>query len=453
MKAGERYEVEIISFDHEGKGICRIDGYTVFVENAVAADRLVIELTKCNKSYGFGRIVKLLTTSAYRHKPECPHYKKCGACQFMHIEYPFQLSMKKQIVIDALTRIGGFSNVSVNEVIGAIQPFRYRNKSQFPVSCYKGKTVIGFYEKNSHNAVDMDDCLVSNEATSSILSLIRRFMEEKKITAYDESTHTGLVRHVFIRNSGDRGQIMVVIVINGTTLPGLDKLIQTLKKQITNLQSVYLNLNQEKTNLILGSENRLVYGTESIADTVLGKSFSISPESFYQINCAQTQILYQKALAFADIKKTDTVFDLYCGIGTISLCAAELAKKVIGVEYVEKAVLDAEKNARLNDITNVDFYAGAAEMIVPELVSQGVRADKVILDPPRKGAQPEVLDAIVQAKPEKIVYVSCNPSTLARDLKHLSESGYYLCEVQPVDMFPQTSHVETVVLMSRVEGK
>ena len=451
MKSGERYEIEITAFDHEGRGICRINGYTVFVENAVMGDQLLIELTKCNKNYGFGKIIQILTPSVHRGKPNCLHYQKCGACQFMHIEYSFQLAMKKRIVADALSRIGGFSHIAVNDVIGTKEVFRYRNKSQFPVINQNGRTKIGYYERNSHKAVNMTDCLVSNEAVSALLSIIRRFMDEKKIAAYDEAAHTGFIRHVFVRNSSEGRQIMAVIVINGTALPHQEELVQALIRQIPNLKSIYLNINQSQTNLILGPKSILIYGNETITDTILGKKFSISPESFYQVNCEQTQVLYQTAIDMADIRSSDTVFDLYCGIGTISLCAAGLAKEVIGVEYVNKAVLDAEKNAEINSIPNVRFYAGAAEQIVPELVSKGVRADKVILDPPRKGAQPEVLEAIANAQPEQIVYVSCNPATLARDLKLLCERGFKLCEVQPVDMFPQTNHVETVVLLSKGE--
>ncbi len=451
MKTGEQYRVEITAFDHEGRGICRIEGYTVFVENGVLGDQLVIELTKCNKTFGLGKIVTIIMPSPHRRNPECPYEKNCGACQLMHIDYSQQLAMKRQIVSDALCRIGGFSQVTVHDAIGAEQVFHYRNKSQFPVSSQKGKVEIGFFSKKSHYVVDLHDCLISNEAVSSLLSFIRAFMEEKKIKAYDEAAHTGLLRHIIVRNTTKGKQIMLILVINGTALPYSDELVAALKERFSNLQSVYLNFNTKKTNLILGSQSQLIYGTETITDSILGKNFSISPESFYQINWDQTQILYQKALELADIQKNEIVFDVYCGIGTISLCAADFAKEVIGIEYVKEAVLDAQKNAELNGITNVQFLAGEAEKILPNLVRSGKKADKIILDPPRKGAQPEVLEAILKANPKRIVYVSCNPSTLARDLKILCGFNYRLCEVQPVDMFPHTNHVETVVLLSKGE--
>jgi len=452
MKKGDHFTVTITSSDSEGRGICRVDNFAVFVDESVIGDELTIEITKLNKTYGFGKIIDLITPSPHRIKPDCASFKACGACQMMHIDYDFQLSMKQQVVKDALSKIGKFTNVEVQKTIGMKQPYFYRNKSQFPVCAKKDGFVIGFYQKNTHIAIDMKSCLVSSHIAMPIANTIRAFMKENHITAYDEATHTGLVRHVFVRNCADEKEVMVVIVINGKSIPKVDELVKLLTNQFPQVISIYQNMNTKRTNLIMGNENRLLYGKTYLSDTILGKTFHISPVSFYQINHEQTEKIYAEVIALAQIKKTDTVFDLYCGIGTITLCIADYAKQVIGVEYVKEAIENAKENATLNHIENVSFYAGAAEDIVPKLYKESVKADIVVLDPPRKGAEESLLQTILSMKPKRIVYVSCNPSTLARDLKILAEgSEYEIKQVQPFDMFCQTSHVETVVLMSRAK--
>jgi len=450
MKKGNLVNVTITASDSEGRGICRIGNFAVFVDESVIGDELLIELTKLNKTYGFGKIINILTPSPHRKAPNCPSFKACGACQLMHIDYDFQLSMKRQVVKDALSKIGGFSNIEVEKTIGMEKPFFYRNKSQFPVCAKKDGFAIGFYQKNSHIAINMESCDVSSPIAMQIANAIRIFMQTHHLKAYNETTHTGLVRHVFVRNTTDENEVMVVLVINGKSLPQSEELVKLLTERFPQIVSIYQNINTKKTNLIMGYENRLLYGKAYLSDTILGKTFHISPVSFYQINHEQTEKLYAKAISLAQISKNDTVFDLYCGIGTITLCLADYAKQVIGVEYVPEAIENAKENAKLNHIDNVSFYAGAAEEIVPKLAKESVKADIVVLDPPRKGAEASLLQTILDMKPKRIVYVSCNPATLARDCKILAESGEYeIKAVQPFDMFCQTSHVETVVLMER----
>lgn len=362
----------------------------------------------------------------------------------MHLSYEAQKEYKRQLVKDALRRIGGID--AEVDFIGAENPYRYRNKMVFPFS---KSGDWGFYKNRSHEVVTLNDCPLGDELNAAVLNLVRDFCRNNGIAAYDEESHTGVLRRVFTRTSAETGEIMVVISVNADTFKSADGLINELTKLSPRITSVILNINKKRTNLVLGEKNVTLYGKDKLTDSLLGLEYEISPHSFFQINHAQTELLYKKALEYADIKKDSTVFDLYCGIGTISLSAAKLAKKVIGVEIVPDAIENAKKNAAENGIRNAEFYCAAAEDITPKLIADGIIPDTVILDPPRKGSDEKTLGAIVSTTPTRIVYISCNPATLARDLKYLTEKGYETKAVTAFDLFPQTCHVETVTFLTR----
>ena len=366
------------------------------------------------------------------------------------MNYAAQLEFKTELVKDNLKRIGKLENVTVHDAIGMNNPLKYRNKAQYPVGMIKDELAIGFYAKRSHDIIRNDECGIQDENSDRVKSVVQEFILRYGISAYDEVNRTGLVRHVVTRTGFKTGEVMAVIVINGEDLPHQRELVDMLVEKVPGIKSVFLNENTQNTNVILGSRNIKIFGQDTITDYIGKYKFNISPLSFYQVNPFQTEVLYNKALEYAGLTGEETVFDLYCGIGTISLFLSEKAKKVYGVEVVEDAIMDARKNAELNGVENVEFIAGESEKVVPELYRQGVRADVVVVDPPRKGCDKTLLETLVGMQPERIVYVSCNPSTLARDLNYLDECGYRTVEVQPVDMFPFTPHVECVVLMSRL---
>lgn len=450
VKKNEIYDVEITAQGTDGEGIGRVDGFTVFVKNAVEGDKARIKILKVNKSYAFAKIEELIAPSAHRTEPKCKVFGRCGGCNMMHINYQKQLEIKQKRVYDALVRIGGFNDISVEPTIGMKVPYHYRNKTQFPVGTSKdGEIVTGFFAPRSHNICPTDECCVGSEILKSITDTVKKFMKKYKVDAYNEEKHAGIIRHIFVRTSKENG-VMVVIVTNAINLPHDDVLVSMLCENVGGIKSIIQNINTQKTNLILGKNNVTLYGDDKLIDSIGELKFEISPLSFYQVNTTQTEILYKTALDFADIKKDDNVFDLYCGIGTISLFIAGKAKNVFGVEIVPEAIDDAKKNAKLNNIENAHFFCGDAEKIVPELYEAGERADVVMFDPPRKGADETTLSTIIKMAPKRIVYVSCNPETLARDAKFLKDNGRYeIKKVQPVDMFPHTGHVETVVMMCR----
>ena len=447
VKKNEVYELKIESVTSEGMGVGHIDGFCVFVAGTVDGDVVRALVLKVNRGFAYAKVCEFVEKSKYRQIPVCPNASKCGGCQMMHISYEKQLEIKKNIIENALKRIGKI-DVPVCEMIGSENVLRYRNKMIFPVGIDKNyNKICGFYRERSHNIIALDDCYLGNEINSKIIKTVMDFINKYKITVYDEKTHKGIIRRIFTRVAYHTNEIMVVISINAKTLPHFSELANELASVSENVKSVILNFNTKKTNAVLGEQNAVIFGKESIEDCLCGLKYEISPNSFYQVNPVQTQKLYNKALEYAEIGKNDVVMDLYCGIGTISLCAAKMAKKVVGVEIVEQAILDARKNAERNSVNNVTFYASDAAKIVPKLIDDGERPDVVILDPPRKGSDEVTLLAIVSAKPERIVYVSCNPATLARDLKFLEENGYKTRKVCGVDMFSQTMHVETIVLL------
>lgn len=441
------YIVDISGITSEGLGVARIEGFTVFVEGALTAEKAEIKIVKVLKNYAFGKLLRTLKASPYRVDPSCEVVKRCGGCQLQHINYEAQLQYKTRQVKDAIERIGGLKDITVHDTIGMENPWHYRNKAQFPVGI-AGDVVIGFYANRSHEIIDTPHCSIQDKINDNIIQTIKEFIKKYDISVYDENTGKGLIRHIVTRKGFRTGEVMVCIVINGDNLLCDKALVEMLVKNVDNLKSVALNINKKKTNVILGDKNIVIYGEEAIYDYIGDFRFKISPFSFFQVNPVQTEILYSKALEYANLKGDETVIDAYCGIGTISLFLSKMAKKVYGVEIIPQAIENAKENARLNGVENVEFIVGESEIVIPGLYRKGIKADVIIVDPPRKGCDVRLLEVIAQMSPERVVYVSCNPATLARDLKYLSEKGYEVKEVQPVDMFPQTVHVEAIVLMT-----
>lgn len=443
IKKNDIYTLEITDVSSDGNGVGNIGGMAIFVPGTVDGDTISARIVKVQKRYAYARAEEIITRSPKRQTPPCTVFGKCGGCSFMHIKYDHQLEIKRKIINNAVKRIGGISH-EVDEMIGAENPYRYRNKMIFPVGKEQGKIVCGFYRERSHDIIPLTDCLLGNEFNSALIEAVKEYMEKFRIEPYDENAHSGTVRRIFTRVGVNSGEVMAVVSANADSLPHENKLCDMIKKALPNIKSIILNINKSKTNLVLGDANRTLFGCDKISDSLLGAEYEISPHSFYQINHTQTEKLYGKALEYAEIGKGDRVMDIYCGIGTISLSAAGLAAKVVGVEIVPAAVRDAKKNAVANGIENAEFYCADAEELVPKLIDRGEKPNMVILDPPRKGSDEKTLGAIVSANPERIVYVSCNPATLARDLAFLENKGYKLQKLCGVDMFPNTSHVECV---------
>ncbi len=453
LEKNKNYNIEITGMTHEGQGVGRINGLAVFVDGVLEGEQAEIKIIKLNKSYAVGKLINILKTSPDRATPFCGAYKRCGGCSLQHMDYKAQLAFKTKLVRDNLERIGGISGVIVHDTIGMNVPMNYRNKAQFPVAAVNGSVVTGFYAARSHDVIDSEECGIQDVISDRIRKIVGHFITEKGIPAYDEKTGRGLIRHIMTRVGFNTGEVMVVLVINGSSLPYANELVGLLTCDVPGIKSIYLNINTKSTNVILGDKNILLYGSETIADTIGRYRFKISPHSFFQVNPVQTEVLYGKALEYAGLTGTETVFDLYCGTGTISLFLSEKAAKVIGVEVVEAAISDARENAGINGVTNTEFFVGEAERVVPELYGRGIRADVVVLDPPRKGCDESLLQLLADMQPDRIVYVSCNPATLARDLKFLAGHGFSVIEAQPVDMFPWTGHVECVIMMTNSGSK
>ncbi len=454
MKPKDKIRLEITSTAQDGRGIARENGLVVFCKGTLEGETVLAEIYTVHKTYATAGVLEIIKASPDRAEPFCETATLCGGCPLSHVTYPKQLEIKKKTVTDSLTRIGDFdlAEVELSDTCGMETPFRYRNKMVFPVGAEDGMTVGGFYAPRSHDVVPLSDCCAGELAASVALRCITEFMNQNHIMPYDEKTKKGSVRRVFVRTGYHSRELMIVISAATEKLIGHEKLVESLLAQDYagyRLKSIVLNVNKKPNNLVLGEQNRTLWGKDTISDTLMGLTFSISPHSFFQVNPLQTEVLYQKALEFAELGCHTTVLDVYCGIGTISLCAAKTAKHVIGVEIVEKAILDAKENAKENRIENAQFICGAAEDVVPKLILKDCCPDVVILDPPRKGSDEKTLSAILAAKPKRIVYVSCNPATLARDARYLADGGYCLKKVVPVDMFPNTEHVETVALLQQ----
>lgn len=452
LSKNKEYVVDIVDIGQGGVGIGKYEGFTVFVEGGLIQDKVKVRISKSKKNYAVGDIVEILEKSPFRVDRICSDdLKDCGGCQIQELDYNKQLELKTNEVKQVISRIGKLENVEIHETIGMQSPCRYRNKAQFPIQNINGSTAIGFYKKKSHDVIPTDMCVIQHDINDKIIKIIKTYIQAYNVSIYNEMTHTGVLRHLVTKVGFTTNEVMVVLVANGTKLPHLNELASVLQENIPGFKTLVLNINKDKTNVILGKENKVIYGNGKINDYIGDLVFEISPLSFFQVNPVQTEVLYNKALEYAELKENDTVFDIYCGIGSISLFLAQKATKVYGIEIVEDAIKDAKINAKLNNLNNVEFYVGKAEEVVPKMYSEGKTANVVVVDPPRKGCDEKVLDTIVSMKPDRVVYVSCNPSTLARDLAYLDERGYKCVEIQPVDMFPHTMHVECCVLMSRVE--
>lgn len=446
--------LEIEDCGIDGEGIGKADGFTVFVKDAVIGDTVTAKIIKAKKNYGYGRLMEVLKPSPYRVEPKCEFARQCGGCQLQALSYDQQLVFKTNKVKGHLERIGGFTDIPMEPIIGMDELFHYRNKAQFPVGRNKeGKIVTGFYAGRTHNIIENRDCALGVAENKEVLDRVIAHMEKYGIEPYNEATGKGLVRHVLIRYGYFTKEVMVCLILNGNKLPKEEQLVKSLC-EIPGMTSITINVNKKHSNVILGEEIRLLWGQEYITDRIGDISYRISPLSFYQVNPMQTQKLYAKALEYADLHGQETVWDLYCGIGTISLFLAQKAKFVRGVEIVPAAIENAKENAKLNGLENTEFFVGKAEEVLPrEYKKNGVYADVIVVDPPRKGCDETLLETMIEMNPERIVYVSCDSATLARDLKYLCERGYELRKVCPVDQFGMTVHVETVCLLSKLNAK
>jgi 23S rRNA (uracil1939-C5)-methyltransferase len=445
VKKNETVTLTFEDLTHEGNGIAKIDGYPLFVPNALPGEKALVKVVKVNKNFGYGKLLQIEKQSSERVEPPCNVYDKCGGCQLQHMSYDMQLEMKRNQVKNVMRKIAHLDDVSVLPTLGMRDPWRYRNKVQIPVGEKKGELITGFYQKRSHRIIeDMNTCVIQDEVNDRMVEAVRRIAERLGIQAYNEKQHSGVLRHIMVRTGRETNDTMIVVVTRTEKLPQQDKLIKELTETYPHVKSVVHNVNKERTNVILGKEIKVIWGDAYIYDTIGDIRFAISAKSFYQVNPQQTKVLYEKALEYANIGANDVVIDAYCGIGTISLFLARQAKKVYGIEVVPEAIHDAKINAKLNGITNVEFIVGEAEKVMPRWKAQGLQPDVIVVDPPRKGCEIDFLQAMIEMEPKRIVYVSCNPSTLARDLKILDEGGYETKEIQPVDMFPQTNHIECV---------
>ncbi|MFD1416648.1 23S rRNA (uracil(1939)-C(5))-methyltransferase RlmD [Oceanobacillus jeddahense] len=450
VQKNEQLTIMIEDITHEGSGVGKVDGYPLFIPKTLPGEEAVIKVVKVNKNYGFGKLLELTKTSPERVDPTCHVY--CGGCQLQHMSYALQLQMKQNQVHNVMKKIAHLEHVPVHPIIGMEDPSHYRNKIQIPVDEKNGELITGYYQKRSHRILqNQDTCYVHSHAMNEVLPFVRHLMNKHGVQAYDEKTHRGELRHIMIRTGHFTGEMMVVLVTRTAKLPGKERMIEELREKFPFIKSIVQNINDQRTNVILGKKTKVLWGASYIHDTIGDLTFAISPKSFYQVNPVQTKVLYDKALEYAAIDENDVVVDAYCGIGTISLFLAQKAKKVYGIEVVPEAIEDAKKNAERNGINNVTFTVGQAEKVMPTWKKEGLDPDVIVVDPPRKGCDQEFLDAMMAMKPKRIVYVSCNPSTLARDLRILEDGGYEAKEVQPVDMFPNTGHVEAVVLLDRIK--
>jgi 23S rRNA (uracil1939-C5)-methyltransferase len=440
----EFIDVMFEDLTHDGAGVAKVDGYPLFVPNGLPGEKAKVKVIKTGKSYGFGRLMELYEKSPYRVEIPSRDRHKYGGCQLEHISYEGQLKYKENHVREVLTRIGKLEEVVVHPILGMKSPWHYRNKAQVPVGEKDGKLIAGFFKPRSHEIVDTDESLIQLPEINEAVQIIKEICSNLGIAAYQEETHKGVLRHIMARYGKQTGELMVVLITRTAELPQKNQLVEEIVARLPKVKSIVHNVNSKRTNVILGEKTTVLWGSEVIYDYIGEVKFAISALSFYQVNPVQTKVLYDKALEYADLSGQETVIDAYCGIGTISLFLAQKAKKVFGVEVVPEAIEDARRNAELNGLTNAEFAAGESEVLIPKWYKEGNAADVLVVDPPRKGCDEALLQTIIEMKPKKVVYVSCNPATLARDLRILEDGGYKTVEVQPVDMFPMTTHVEAV---------
>lgn len=452
IRKNDLIPLEITGYTAEGSGVGRYRDIAVFVPRTAVGDKITARVLKTAKTYAFGKIEELLQPSPARIDSDCVSFEQCGGCVFRHISYEEELHAKQQRVKDALVRIGGFADLNVQPILGAAQPNGYRNKAQLPIGMQNGSVVMGFYATHSHRIVDAETCCLQPAVFEKAAKVVRAWIQQSGIPVYNEQTGKGCFRHLYLRRGEITGELMVCLVMNANGFAGEDDLAKKLRAELPELKSFVLNVNRAQTNVILGKRCRTVWGKDSITDELCGLKFEISPLSFYQVNRTQAQRLYQLAAEYAGLTGKETLLDLYCGTGTIGLSMAHRAAHVIGVEVVEQAIENAHKNAQRNQIENAEFFCGDAADAAKILEQRGVKPDVVVLDPPRKGCTPELIQTVARMTPSRVVYVSCDPATLARDLRIFNELGYLTKVVTPVDMFPRTGHVETCVLMSRIKG-
>ena len=450
VNVGEVHTIDITGLGHAGEGVGRIEGFAIFVPGAIPSDRVLVQIEENKKNHGRGKVLEVVEPAPGRITPKCTVADSCGGCQLQHMDYAEQLRWKRQLVVDGLTRIGKFVDPPVKSVLGMSEPYYYRNKAQSPVGKVDGRVTMGFYRRGTHALVPVKKCINIHPLCNKALGVMGRLLEEHGLVPYDEATHQGLVRHVIFRVSSARSELMVILVTNGPSIAEVDQLVDRMKAALPELVSVAQNINEERTNVILGDKTRVLWGRPYLIEELNGLEFAVSPRSFFQVNSKQAAVLCQQAAFYGQIRQGTRAVDCYCGTGSIALHLARDGADVVGIEAVPEAITDARLNAELNGLKSVDFRVGRVEVVLPDILQKSA-VDVAFLDPPRKGCEPEVLDAIISANIPRLVYVSCNPSSLARDLSILAQGGYLLETVQPVDMFPHTSHVETVVLMSRVE--
>lgn len=449
VTAGSRYTVEIIGLGHSGEGVGRFQDFTIFVPQALPGEVVEVQVSEVKKNYAKAKLTGVKQASAERVEPLCSVYQSCGGCQLQHLSYAGQLNAKRQQVVDAVTRIGKLADVVVHPTMGAANPWYYRNKMQFPVGKAGGKVAVGCYSQGTHAIINTENCCIQHAVNNTIADQVRRIVTEFNIPTYDERTGDGVIRHVMGRVGTATGEVMVALVTAVDKLPNQEKVIAALRQAIPGLTSIVQNVNPRRGNIIMGETTRTIWGKDTITDKLGDLTFHISARSFFQVNTEQTVLLYGKAVEYAGLTGQETVIDAYCGTGTITLFLSGQAAKVYGIEIVKPAIADAWQNAQTNKIENVEFIAGDAVEVMPELYRSGVRPEVIVVDPPRAGCEPKVLETFVKMKPERIVYVSCNPASLARDLAILAEQGYQTVEIQPVDMFPHTHHVECCVWLKR----
>lgn len=455
IEKNKEYILTVTSEGYNGEGIAKIDGYPIFIQGALAQEKVKVRIVKVKKNYAYGKLLEVLEKSEERVVPKCENFKKCGGCSVQHMSYKKQLDFKFERVKDCISKIGGLSKDLVSYPIGMEDnPYRYRNKVQLPIGKINGEIVIGFYAARSHDIINIDSCLIQDEEADKIAKITKEWIIKNNIEPVNcdgKFNPKGIVRHIMIRKGFKTGDVMVVLVASTKNIPYIEELKESILSEISNIKSIVINVNNKDTNVILGQECVTIYGKDTIQDYIGDFKFNISPLSFFQVNPVQTEVLYNKALEFAGLTGNEVVFDAYCGTGTITLFLSKKAKKVYGVEIIEPAIINARENAKLNNVDNVEFFVGKSEEEIPKLIDKGIEADVVVVDPPRKGCDEVLLHAIGNIKAKRVVYVSCDPSTLARDLKILEGEGYKTIKVQPVDMFPHTAHVENVVLLQKVE--
>lgn len=451
VEKNKEYIFDIISQGYEGEGIAKIDNkYPIFIEGALKGEKVKVRIVKVNKNFAYGKLIEVLEPSEERVNPPCAIYKRCGGCKLQHASYKAQLDFKWDRVKDCVSKIGKLDPSIVKYPLGMEEPWRYRNKVQLPIGLINGEVKIGFFAPRSHDIIDMESCLIQDEIGDKVVKLTREWIEKFNIRPYNvdgEYDEKGIVRHIMIRRGFTTNEVMIVLVTNGEKLPHKEEFVDLMVKNIPGIKSVIQNINSKKTNVILGLESKTLWGEDTISDYIGDFRFNISPLSFFQVNPIQTEVLYGKALEYANLTGNEEVFDAYCGTGTITLFLSQKAKKVYGVEIIPQAIDNAWINAKENKVENVEFFVGESEVVIPDLINKGVKADVVVVDPPRKGCDKKLLDAITNIDAKKIVYVSCDPSTLGRDLQVLEENGHKTLEVQPVDMFPNTAHIENVALL------